>query len=35
MKKCAETILNSERSLEVNQMCMPIKEILNLIPGTN
>jgi phosphoenolpyruvate phosphomutase len=35
MKKCAEIILNSERSLEVNQMCMPIKEILNLIPGTN
>ena len=35
MKKCAETILNSERSLEVNEMCMPIKEILNLIPGTN
>lgn len=35
MKKCAETILSSERSLEVNQMCMPIKEILNLIPGTN
>ena len=35
MKKCAETILQSERSLEVNEMCMPIKEILNLIPGTN
>ncbi len=35
MKKCAETILKSERSLEVNAMCMPIKEILNLIPGTN
>ena len=35
MKKCAETILKSERSLEVNEMCMPIKEILNLIPGTN
>ena len=35
MKKCAETILRSERSLEVNEMCMPIKEILNLIPGTN
>ena len=35
MKKCAETILKSERSLEVNDQCMPIKEILNLIPGTN
>ena len=35
MKKCAETILNSERSLEVNEMCMPIKEILTLIPGTS
>ena len=35
MKKCAETILQSERSLEANSMCMPIKEILNLIPGTN
>ena len=34
MKKCAETILSSERSLEVNDMCMPIKEILELIPGT-
>ena len=35
MKKCAETILKSERSLEVNEMCMPIKEILTLIPGTS
>ena len=35
MKKCAETILNNERSLEVNEMCMPIKEILTLIPGTS
>ncbi len=34
MKKCAETILRAERSLEVNDMCMPIKEILELIPGT-
>lgn len=34
MKKCAETILEAERSLEVNDMCMPIKEILELIPGT-
>lgn len=34
MYKCAETILEAERSLEVNDMCMPIKQILNLIPGT-
>ena len=33
MKKCAETILQTERSLEVNDMCMPIKQILELIPG--
>ena len=35
MKKCAEKILECERSLEVNDICMPIKEILNLIPGTS
>lgn len=34
MKKTAETILQNERSLEVNDLCMPIKEILELIPGT-
>lgn len=34
MKKCAETILKNERSLETNDICMPIKEILELIPGT-
>lgn len=34
MKKVAETILENERSLEVNDLCMPIKEILELIPGT-
>lgn len=34
MKKTAETILANERSLEVNDLCMPIKEILELIPGT-
>lgn len=34
MYKCAETILSAERSLEVNDMCMPIREILELIPGT-
>ena len=35
MKKCAETILKNQRSLEVNSLCMPIKEILTLIPGTS
>ena len=35
MKKCAEEILKYERSLEVNNLCMPIKEILTLIPGTS
>ena len=35
MKKCAETILTNQRSLEVNSLCMPIKEILTLIPGTS
>ena len=34
MMKCAETILKNERSLEANPLCMPIKEILELIPGT-
>lgn len=34
MVKCAETILQAERSLEVNDLCMPIKNILELIPGT-
>lgn len=34
MFKCAETILKHHRSLEVNDICMPIKEILELIPGT-
>lgn len=34
MKMTAETILANERSLEVNDLCMPIKEILELIPGT-
>lgn len=33
MKKTAESILRSGRSLEVDQDCMPIKEILNLIPN--
>lgn len=34
MQKCAETILENERSLEANPICMPIKQILELIPGT-
>lgn len=35
MVKCAETILTCSRSLEASdRYCMPIKQILNLIPGT-
>lgn len=35
MVKCAETILTNSRSKEAaEQYCMPIKQILNLIPGT-
>ena len=35
MVKCAESILTNSRSLEASdQYCMPIKQILNLIPGT-
>lgn len=34
MQKCAMTILENKRSLEVNDLCMPIKQILELIPGT-
>ena len=35
MVKCAETILETSRSLEASERyCMPIKQILNLIPGT-
>ena len=34
MQKVAEKILQAERSLEVNDDCMPIKQILELIPGT-
>lgn len=33
MKKTAETILKTGRSYEVDELCMPIKEILTLIPG--
>lgn len=34
MYKVAECILQHERSLEADQYCMPIKQILELIPGT-
>ena len=34
MQRVAEKILAAERSLEVNDDCMPIKQILELIPGT-
>ncbi len=34
MVEAAKTILTHERSLETKDMCMPIKEILELIPGT-
>lgn len=34
MYNVAETILKAERSLEANELCMPIKQILELIPGT-
>ncbi len=34
MEQCAKTILEAERSLEVDKICMPIKQILELIPGT-
>ena len=33
MVKTAKTILENERALEVDEYCMPIKEILTLIPG--
>ncbi len=33
MMKTAETILKNGRSKEVDEYCMPIKEILTLIPG--
>jgi phosphoenolpyruvate phosphomutase len=32
MKKVAETILTNKRAKEADDMCMPIKEILTLIP---
>ncbi len=33
MLKAAQTILKNERSFETNEICMPIREILTLIPG--
>ncbi|MCM0650591.1 phosphoenolpyruvate mutase [Clostridium swellfunianum] len=33
MVKTAESILTHERALEANEYCMPIKQILTLIPG--
>lgn len=33
MKKVAEKILKNKRSLEADEHCMPIKDILTLIPG--
>jgi phosphoenolpyruvate phosphomutase len=32
MKKTAEIILENKRSLETDNICMPIKEVINLIP---
>ena len=34
MVNCAKSILANGRSYEANDLCMPIKEILELIPGT-
>jgi phosphoenolpyruvate phosphomutase / 2-hydroxyethylphosphonate cytidylyltransferase len=34
MVKAATSILNNERSTEAGEICMPIKQILELIPGT-
>lgn len=34
MVNCAKSILTHGRSYEANDLCMPIKEILELIPGT-
>ena len=33
MVNTAKSILENERSKEASEYCMPIKEILNLIPG--
>ena len=34
MVKTAKSILKNKRSLEIEKKIMPIKEILELIPGT-
>jgi phosphoenolpyruvate phosphomutase len=34
MVKVASSILENHRSYEANDLCMPIKQILELIPGT-
>jgi phosphoenolpyruvate phosphomutase len=34
MVKAATSILENQRSAEANEICMPIREILELIPGT-
>lgn len=34
MVNCAKSILLNHRSFEANELCMPVKEILELIPGT-
>lgn len=34
MLKAAETLLKNGRSLECDELCMPIKHLLELIPGT-
>lgn len=34
MVSCAESILRHGRSLEADELCMPIKDILELVPGT-
>jgi phosphoenolpyruvate phosphomutase len=33
MMNVAKSILEKERSLEADELCMPIKDILELIPG--
>ena len=33
MVKVCESILENGRSYEANELCMPIKDILELIPG--
>ena len=35
MMNTAESILRNERALEADENCMPIKDIINLIPGVN